>query len=126
MPLPRVRFTVRRMMVAVAIVAVSLAFVTMWNRAFTFGQIAIEHAERERAFRGTTSLILDYHSRLQTGKLDRFDPRPVDPDKPNASFDELAEDSERRADYHSQLTEKYRLAALYPWLPVPPDPPEPE
>jgi hypothetical protein len=28
--------------------------------------------------------------------------------------------------YHSELTEKYQRAARYPWLPVEPDPPEPQ
>jgi hypothetical protein len=28
--------------------------------------------------------------------------------------------------YHAAMASKYRHAALYPWLPVEPDPPEPE
>jgi len=28
--------------------------------------------------------------------------------------------------YHQDMTEKYRRASLYPWLPVSPDPPPPE
>jgi hypothetical protein len=32
----------------------------------------------------------------------------------------------RIADYHLSLVEKYSQAARYPWLPVAPDPPEPE
>lgn len=31
-----------------------------------------------------------------------------------------------KADYHACLREKYERAARYPWLPVEPDPPEPE
>jgi hypothetical protein len=31
-----------------------------------------------------------------------------------------------RADHHASLARKYEHAALYPWLPVEPDPPEPE
>jgi hypothetical protein len=31
-----------------------------------------------------------------------------------------------RADYHASLARKYEHAARYPWLPVEPDPPEPE
>jgi hypothetical protein len=30
------------------------------------------------------------------------------------------------ADYHERLAEKYREAARHPWLPVEPDPPEPQ
>jgi hypothetical protein len=31
-----------------------------------------------------------------------------------------------RADHHASLARKYEDAARYPWLPVEPDPPEPE
>jgi hypothetical protein len=31
-----------------------------------------------------------------------------------------------RADHHASLARKYEEAARYPWLPVEPDPPEPE
>jgi hypothetical protein len=31
-----------------------------------------------------------------------------------------------RADHHESLARKYEEAARYPWLPVEPDPPEPE
>ena len=31
-----------------------------------------------------------------------------------------------RADHHASLARKYEHAALYPWLPVEPDPPEPD
>ena len=41
----------------------------------------------------------------------------------------LHDDYERmmdRADHHASLARKYEEAARYPWLPVEPDPPEPE
>ena len=34
--------------------------------------------------------------------------------------------SEARFDYHQMMVDKYNWAARYPWLPVAPDPPEPE
>jgi hypothetical protein len=33
---------------------------------------------------------------------------------------------DRRAEYFGRLARKYERAARYPWLPVPPDPPEPK
>jgi hypothetical protein len=33
---------------------------------------------------------------------------------------------ERVCEWHASLAPKYRYAAHYPWLPVEPDPPEPE
>jgi hypothetical protein len=32
----------------------------------------------------------------------------------------------RQRDYHASLKQKYLLASCRPWLPVAPDPPEPE
>jgi hypothetical protein len=32
----------------------------------------------------------------------------------------------KKSAWHAALAEKYRHAALYPWLPVEPDPPEPK
>jgi hypothetical protein len=31
-----------------------------------------------------------------------------------------------RSDHHAAMAEKYRQAARQPWLPVAPDPPEPD
>jgi hypothetical protein len=47
----------------------------------------------------------------------------------NEAIMELHRDYERmtdRADHHASLARKYEHAAQYPWLPVEPDPPEPE
>ncbi len=38
----------------------------------------------------------------------------------------MSEHLARIADHHLSLVEKYSQAARYPWLPVAPDPPEPE
>jgi hypothetical protein len=102
MPLPRVRFTVRRMMVAVAIMALCLTAWSFWarrdERFLKFAIEAMTHATLARAY--------------ETGRP--FDSRvraPVDPQK---------------AAYHAALVRKYEYAARYPWLPVLPDPPEPE
>lgn len=93
MPVPRVRFTVRRMMVAVAIVA-------GWRdaRRMEYGFRALDHAVRERAF--------------ATGS--------------SGCFTLACAINPRKAAYHADLARKYEWAAEYPWLPVPPDPPEPE
>src|SRR5262249_6545254 len=45
------------------------------------------------------------------------------PSKPERA---LMDAYERRGDYHAGLQAKYERAARYPFLPVAPDPPEPE
>ena len=86
MPLPRVRFTVRWMMVAVVIVAVISAVLA---RAARFRELAHYH--------GTKVAFVSPPSPLVTKTL-----------------------------YHLKMVEKYLFHARYPFLPVAPDPPEPE
>jgi hypothetical protein len=82
MKIPHPRFTVRRLMVAVAIVALPIG---LWGRSMAFARIAREHAAREKDFADA-----------------------------------------RASSYHWNLAVKYERAAMYPWLPVAPDPPEPQ
>jgi hypothetical protein len=44
----------------------------------------------------------------------------------DANDREMTPDGVKSSAWHAALAEKYRQAALYPWLPVEPDPPEPE
>ena len=92
MPFPRVRLTVRRMMVAVAIVGVGLGLL-LQRRAVNLRLEAARHA-------GDGSLV---------------------------SLEEVYNPTtDAGMDHHQAMAEKYRQAALHPWLPVASDPPDPE
>jgi hypothetical protein len=105
MPRPRVRFTIRWLMVAVTIVgSVSATFVGLGKRADRFRALAKYHGEQ----------VLD----LETVADGRFrvvghtrDGEPV---------------VQTTVCRHAELAQKYERAARYPWLPVAPDPPAPE
>jgi hypothetical protein len=43
-----------------------------------------------------------------------------------AKLEAIKTRSQRRYDYHAQMSQKYRQAANRPWLPLSPDPPIPE
>ena len=102
MPLPRVRFTVRRMMVAVAAVAILLgAALTLRGRQRWFRELRREHQTRA---------LLEFEVPLKNGTIPR----------------ERRGHAIRLRDWHWRLVEKYRRATRYPFLPVAPDPPEPE
>ena len=88
MRLPRVRFTVRRMMVSVVVISVFAAVVRTW------------------------SLSATYNHRCETHYIGML--------HADASGDRAT------AAYHAAMLAKYQHAARYPWLLVPPDPPEPE
>jgi hypothetical protein len=106
MKLPRVRFTVRRMMVAVAVVALPiLAGITLQRRSH-YRWVAGEFARREQVVKlltdPTTLVVKDL-----TGA-------------------EVAVINSRHADYYTRMREKYERAAQRPWRIVGPDPFEPE
>ena len=96
MGLPRVRFTVRRMMVAVAAVALMSYGVVLWRRASEY-----------------------------RGRADSYGIRVIMVDS-GLSPDDLERKNRRLNEYYESMQRKYDRAARYPWLPVAPDPPEPE
>jgi hypothetical protein len=89
------RFTVRRLMVAVAFVGMALGVIDLWKRRERFGRRAALLREAEL-----------FH-RIQSTRWD--------------AVQEI-----EAADWLGRLADKYERAARYPWLPVAPDPPEPE
>ena len=103
MRIPRVRFTVRGMMVAVAVFALLSAS----------GQLR----ERYEGLRDRYELMGVMHAAHEIlerdGGVDVFSGFGLV--KPNA----------QRAAYHAEMRRKYERAARSPWLPVEPDPPEP-
>lgn len=100
--LPRPRFSVRRLMLAVALVAVALIFYIRVARPWYDRRSARFH---ERVSYHQTLWIWERGSR-QRGCVVIVTPQ-------------------LRA-YHNAMAAKYDWAERYPWLPVSPDPPEPE
>jgi hypothetical protein len=90
MRMRRLRFTVRGMMIAVAIVGLAVGCL----------------AERRARF----TRIYNRHSRYLLGKGSGW----------------YTARSYRIIDWNVDMYEKYERAVRYPWLPVAPDPPEPE
>jgi hypothetical protein len=102
----RFRFTIRRMMVAVAIAAVILG---PWQRSAKFREKANEFAS------------LSVPPRLAPDRL----PGIVTPEMTRA------QDAKRRrielwCAWQASMSAKYERASRCPWLSVAPDPPEPE
>ena len=105
MRMPRVRFTVRRMMVAVAVLAVVLgAGEATRKRRSRFGREAGFHGAFMRLYARSPPVHFPNKERLASHRRSL---------------------AEKKA-YHESLAGKYEQAARHPWLPVAPDPPEPE
>jgi hypothetical protein len=102
---PRVQFTVRRMMVVVAIAGV-LLWPTRWL------------GTRVRAYRW----MVDYHA----AKMAKYlvpGPPGTPPDLVDSRGEVLSVERDR---WHAEMWAEYRRAARYPWLSVEPDPPRPK
>jgi hypothetical protein len=107
MGLPQI--TIRRMMVAIALVAVILA---AWIERIEMKRRSVEY--ELRAFRhGLDGYPYKYGTLPYTRVHLNSDRPPPAPDS-------------RKAAYHDAMSSKWSEAALRPWLPVEPDPPEPE
>jgi hypothetical protein len=100
MRLHRLRFTVRRLMVAVAAVGLALGLcATCRSRSQQYYALMMSHKSR------AMELIDNAQPGTDAAARRRF---------------------HTRITWHEVMYAKYKHAARYPWLPVAPDPPEPE
>jgi hypothetical protein len=96
------RFTVRRLMVAVAIVALACGVAAeLLRRHWQFAKIARDHSE-----------IF-----LARAASEGFPPVPLT---------KIWYPRTAKTAWHAEMSIKYQKAARYPWFPVAPDPPEPK
>jgi hypothetical protein len=122
------RITIRRWMIAVAVVGIAVGVVSMVRRSWRLLALAEIHAREERE-------AIDVHSRpgvLRAAAVNMVYEKPRR-EPGGARFEEVQEffgqmlaSWQRRADYHGAMRRKYERAARCPWLWVEPDPPEPQ
>jgi hypothetical protein len=143
MPLPRLQFTVRRIMIVVAIVAVALGANDLRRRKVRYDALRSTHEWRGRSSMSLAELHASTAAanereveRLRAAVRSGHDtPRPeaeaaaqiTSNIEGAAAIERAAERQFRaRARFHELLRKKYERAARYPWLVVEPDPPEPD
>jgi hypothetical protein len=112
--LPRLRFTVRRLLIAVAVVALTISGASWATRRY---REAVVSYENRLIYHRTNAAFLRYSPEAQP-----FTWIPPIPAPSPAEIDR----SRRGAEYHEAMVLKYERALRYPWLPIGPDPPEPE
>jgi hypothetical protein len=100
--MPRIRFTVRRLMLAVAVVAIIIAAVFWTQRLMVLRKVYLGKAAAYAYYEGIAKQ--ETHKRLgRDGSGYPFYP-----------------------EYFTAMRAKYEHAAQCPWLPIAPDPPAPE
>jgi hypothetical protein len=122
MRLPRVRFTVRRIIMLVTTSAMGFAALSYHRNASHYREIARFHSRQ--------SIVHDFASKGQDVILVGC---PTDGGDggycvrtPQAKTEAERARMRRIARYHAELTTKYERAAARPWLPIESDPPLPE
>ncbi len=122
MPFPRVRFTVRRMMVAAVAVALPLG----WSRYREMAVLSECYRRNSGWYSGLAALDL--------GEAEDWDQMAVEKKKSPAKYpawtlEQMAVASagkRKMGNYHHDVASKYARAVARPWLPLDPDPPKPE
>lgn len=104
--MPRPRFRLRTILIAIAISGLMAGFVAAGQRT------AYRQQEAYRHYR----LAINYENQIRNLPADEIC-GPID----RKLFSSLR----KRFDYHVYLYIKYKDASRHPWLPVPPDPREP-
>jgi hypothetical protein len=133
MKFPRPRFTVRQLMIAVAVVAVAFGYQNAVRRRDTFEFMALFHRQEMEACRdylaGATVQSTGGDGRTTYRRMVPTGPDPGIADARSRGWGvELFERAslKRLEAYHAEMKQKYERAARYPWLPVEPEPPEPQ
>jgi hypothetical protein len=115
MRLPRVRFTVRRMMIAVAVGSIACA-------AIHWIELRGECRREAQWHEG----VLEDLETIRTNGFYPYCSRGGSPVTHLEYNEATAPLHARLVAHHDIMRRKYERAARWPWLPVEPDPPEPE
>jgi hypothetical protein len=135
MRLPRVRLTVRRMMIAVAVVAILCGVGLQIRRAIRLSRLSAEYTRQAVNFAEfeSTWRQSERHHREREQELRKLvdDPRqgvggPEFWRRMAKGETDEAEKLKSLAEFHASMKSKYQAAARRPWIAVEPDPPWPE
>jgi hypothetical protein len=129
MRVPRVRFTVRWMMAAVAVVAMGLgvrAQLARWHQLARYYEIRAGRLRRSVAtFRSIDDMCQEQWIEHYRAADERSLPGPKTYYGWAERYGEETAFARRHAEYLDHLRRKYQRAAAQPWWPVEPDPPPP-
>src|SRR6185312_13919024 len=122
MRIPRVRFTIRLLMIAVAVVSAFLTIarlVYLWRH---YEALAAMHASKEVTYvRQAQGYERKHDWCAQKATLEPPSARGSTWERLATSSGAMAHDLRRLAAYESRLKRKYEHAARHPWLLVTPD-----
>lgn len=122
MHLPRIRFRVRTLLILVGVAALAFGY---WRRYEFCHRRAAWYAIKEREARNgfiSVSQLANALTRIRS----RSETRDIWLDRNLTEYRRQLPDREATMVRYGRLTRDWLRAAAFPWLPVPPDPLEPE
>jgi hypothetical protein len=119
MRLPRLRFTIRGLMVAVAVVAILLMAEKMRRRWHERSLKAAEYAAEAKSWSDDASKVEDMMVKPRS-KSDAASRQRL------AELDGVARNYRDHERTYGELASRYARAAAHPWLPIETDPSEPK
>jgi hypothetical protein len=123
MRIPRMRYTMKRMMLAVAVLALIMGGLRIvWLRD-GYRKAAAYYASLEKLHRESRRFVED-GGRAEEELALAFGEKVSGEDKKQQSTE--VRGWQRLSDYCAALRRKYERAAARPWIPVDPDPPPPQ
>jgi hypothetical protein len=134
MKMPSLRFNVRRVVIALVIVSLIVVLEIGRRKRSVLLEKASEHSSSEELFL-TLARLTEKSPPPRKPDLSKIDVKNQGPitDFIDEDPEKLAEEQKvkvaafrKKAAFFSLLREKYERAALFPWLPVGPDPVEPK
>lgn len=128
--MPRIRFSIRSLMIVVALTAIALGLV---QRRAAFQRTAHDHAQRE-LYNDLLPQFIFRHASDEDFVVEDlpgggFTVRPADTPEATKRFEYRRSKVQRAkllANYHGLLKRKYEKAAATPWILLGPDPVPPE
>jgi hypothetical protein len=135
---PRLRFTIRKLMIVVLVASLGSWSVKLWLLSRDYARRAKAHEAAERQYRAVRELFLAA-TRSYAQDAANSSALLASSEAPFLGSEELATKSRdlaasllatarepaRKMAYYGALKRKYQRAARYPWLSVAPDPPAP-
>lgn len=116
MKLLRARFTVRRLMIGILLLALLMGGADLWRRRVKRLNLAAYHDYQESALlRSSLSYMVRASDAALSGQKDVH----------SLNY-RKADWTARMAEYHKRLSEKYEQASRAPWRQIAPDPPRPQ
>lgn len=126
MRLPRVRFTLRGMLIAVAGIALAMGGLRLLWLRNVHRNAAQAHAAYENLARTLQRTVEDERKAERELKIGFGMKVEPESDAVKAKRAADAKVNQKTAEYHAALKYKYERAAGRPWVRIAPDPPPPE